>query len=129
MAHKGDRLTARGYGEYAYDAFVIFDERIDEGIGTDYSEWTRKQASLFMHELGHNLIGCHYPENKYVHNPEAEHLIDTDEEPGREHCPHKDCAMYVPKWYEPWKPRVDYCNDCWAVMRLDRCLENAEHYK
>lgn len=103
-----------GVGESPGNMFCLFDENIDS---------SNYQAHVFMHELGHNLIGVYDPDGNYFgHNNEADHLIDTDSEDNlKEHCTDSNCALQIN--LDPWenKPK-DYCSDCWDALKLDWCF-------
>jgi len=108
---EGDPL---GVGESPGNMFCLFDENIDS---------SNYQAHVFMHELGHNLIGVYDPDGNYFgHNNEADHLIDTDSEDNlKEHCTDSNCALQTN--LDPWENKpIDYCSDCWDALKMDWCF-------
>lgn len=85
-----------GRGECPGDAFVLYDQNL--GGTWPWTDRTTMQAHVFMHEIGHNLLGY------------ADHLD------GIGHCSHT-CAMQTN--LNPWDTHaIDYCGDCWADLDL-----------
>ena len=113
-----------GEGETRGDMFVLYDDNL--GGTWPWTDRTTMQAHLFMHELGHNLMGVYYPNstdatNNFDHNPKAAHLINVDPpNDDNEHCGHT-CALQT-KLY-PWDTHaIDYCSDCWNAINLAWCF-------
>ena len=102
MAHKNnmgsDSVLGSGYAPG--DRFVLFDDNL--GGTWPWTDRTTMQAHVFMHEIGHNLLGY------------ADHLD------GSGHCSYT-CAMQT--YLNPWDTHaIDYCSDCWADINLAQSL-------
>jgi hypothetical protein len=108
FAHDSDESgiinTKNGYGVYAGNKFVIYNNNIGN---------TKEEVHVFMHELGHNLLGVNDP-NENDHNSKANHLDING------HHDNSDCIMKGK--YSIFSLRENYCYKCWMASRLDWCL-------
>jgi len=83
-------------------------------IYTKRASGTGWQVHVFLHEIGHNLIGRYYDDDPdhSLHNPLASHFVDDDIDYSV-HCGNDDCVLRAKA---PLFPRDNLCDDCWDAM-------------
>ena len=102
ICHHIKGTESRGHGESPGDEFTLAGARIS---GTD--AW----CHVFIHELGHNILGTINADHRSAHNDD--------------HCSHEDCVMFegVTWWSWPnptrsWDSEWNLCSDCWKEVDL-----------
>ncbi len=91
------------------DKLCLFDENIESAS---------EQAHVFMHELGHNIISLYDPQKSYSeHNPDADHLIDTDSDRYYEHCDN-ECVFQTRLSSSERENIMNFCGECWDAIKL-----------
>jgi len=136
MAYKKKGDTGkRGTGSTKYPYFALWNSKIDDST---------EMAHVFLHELGHNLLGRNYDEtsvlnagkdiNELPDNALASHLTAGKKHEYDDgaywrwaHCPHSNCLM------QSGSSGLDFCDDCWNAMYLRGCFRFEEdpttHYR
>jgi hypothetical protein len=110
MAHRNaaNSGTVFGEGYVGGDSFALYDDLLGSDLLPPWVSHETKQTHIFMHELGHNILGQLDESHRYPAG-------DTD------HCGN-DCVMYykVAEIGAPW--RAHYCSACLNEISRDGLL-------
>jgi hypothetical protein len=103
MAHKdgtGSGILGEGYP--GGDTFVLYDANLGGDWWPGGFSHEHKQADIFMHELGHNILGSGTADHPYGWHRD-----------GDGHCSHEGCSMYATGIQD-----IKYCSYCWDDIDL-----------
>jgi len=111
FADKDETGGGGGVGQFFGDTFCVYRGNIDSD----------KVAHVFIHELGHNLLGQNDPTGvAWDHNPLADHF-DSDEN-GDGKYEHLEDGTYAMVDFIPDNPKNNYCTKSWNAMDLKKSL-------